>query len=89
LEKVLENVKSGNISEGDVKGILWKVVNGETVEDALIVEKVDDNALEEAIAGIVKEKPGLRAGAYMGLIIANLPGADKRKAMEILQKLVK
>ena len=68
---------------------MWKVVNGETVEDALIVEKVDDNALEEAIAGIVKEKPGLRAGAYMGLIIANLPGADKRKAMEILQKLVK
>ena len=53
------------------------------------MEKVDDNALEEAIAGIVKEKPGLRAGAYMGLIIANLPGADKRKAMEILQKLVK
>jgi len=89
LEKVLENVKSGNVSEGDVKGILWKVVNGEAIEEALIVEKVDDNALEAEIAGIIKEKPGLRAGAYMGLIIAKLPGADKRKAMEILQRLVK
>lgn len=90
LEKVLENVKSGQISEGDVKGILWKVVNGTQVEEALIVEKVDDNALEEAIAGIVKEKPGLRAGAYMGLIIAKLGvSVDKRKAMEIVNRLVK
>jgi len=90
LEKVLENVKSGAISEGDVKGILWKVVNGEAIEEALIVEKVDDNALEEAITGIVKEKPGLRAGAYMGLIIGKLGvSVDKRKAMDILNRLVK
>jgi Glu-tRNA(Gln) amidotransferase subunit E-like FAD-binding protein len=90
LERVLEELNDGIISEGDVKGILLKVVNGVSLDDALIVEKVDDNALEEAIAGIVKEKPGLRAGAYMGLIIAKLGvSVDKRKAMEILERLVK
>jgi len=89
LERVLEELVEGTISEGDVKGILFKIVNGISLEDALKVDRVDDNALEETIAGIVKEKPGLRAGAYMGIIIAKLPGMDKRRAMEILQKLVK
>ena len=89
LEKVLENVKSGAIGEGDVKGILLKVVNGEDIESALKVERVDENALEEEISKIVKDKPGLRAGAYMGLIIGKLGASvDKRKAMEILNRLV-
>lgn len=90
LEKVLDAVVEGKINEGDVKPVLVKVVEGTPVEKALIVEKVDDNALEEAIAKIVAEKPGLRAGAYMGAIIQKLgANVDKRKAMEILSKLVK
>lgn len=90
LEKVLEELVKGKVQEGDVKGILLKVVQGRQVEEAVKVERVDDNALEEAIAGIVKEKPGLRAGAYMGLIIGKLGASvDKRKAMDILGKLVK
>jgi Glu-tRNA(Gln) amidotransferase subunit E-like FAD-binding protein len=90
LERVLEELNEGQISEGDVKSILGKIVNGEDIENALKVERVDDNALEEEIMGIVKEKPGLRAGAYMGLIIAKLGASvDKRKAMEILNRVVK
>jgi len=90
LERVLEELVKGKIQEGDVKVILLKLVQGIALEEAVKVEKVDDNALEEAIVGIVKEKPGLRAGAYMGLIIAKLGASvDKRKAMEILGKLVK
>lgn len=90
LERVLEELVKGKISEGDVKEILWKVVNGEELEEALKVEKVDDNALEEAIVGIVKANPGLRAGGYMGLIIGKLgAGVDKRKAMEIVNRVIK
>jgi len=89
LEKVLEKLSKGDISEGDVKDILWKVASGEKLEHAINVEKVGHDVLEEEIAKIVKEKPGLRANAYMGLVIAKIPHADKRKAMEILNRIVK
>lgn len=89
LEEVLDELVKGKISEGDVKGILWKIVGeGKDVKEALKVEKVDDNKLEEEIRKIIAEKPGLRANAYMGLVIAKLgKDVDKRKAMEILNKL--
>jgi len=89
LEHVLEKMTKGDVSEGDVKGILWKVASGENLESALKVEKVGHDVLEEEIVRIVKEKPGLRANAYMGLVIAKIPHADKRKAMEILNRIVK
>jgi hypothetical protein len=86
---VLEAFVAGQIGEGDIKGILWKIVTGVKVEDALNVEKVDDSALEEQIAALVRERPGLRANAYMGMVVAKMPGLDKRKAMEILNRIVK
>ena len=90
LEQVLEAFAEGKISEGDVKSILWKIASGEKIEAALNVEKVNENALEEQIAAMVKEKPGLRANAYMGLVLAKLGASvDKRKAMEILNRIVK
>jgi Glu-tRNA(Gln) amidotransferase subunit E-like FAD-binding protein len=89
LEQVLEAFVAGQIGEGDIKGILWKIVTGVKVEDALNVEKVDDSALEEQIAALVRERPGLRANAYMGMVVAKMPGLDKRKAMEILNRIVK
>lgn len=90
LEHILEALNAGKISDGDIKGVMLKIVSGTAVEEALKVEKVDDNKLEEEIAKIVKEKPGLRAGGYMGLIIQKLgQSVDKRKAMEILNRLVK
>lgn len=88
LEEVLEVLVAGKISKGDIKNVLWKVANGEMLEKALVVEKFDDHALEEAIMAIVKEKPGMRANAYMGLVIQKIPGVDKRKAMEILKRVV-
>src|SRR3989344_2076805 len=90
LEKVLESLKDGKINEGDIKEILLKIVNGMSAEDALKIERVNDSALEEQIRAIVSNKPGLKANAYMGLVIQKLDQAvDKRKAMEILQKIVK
>jgi len=90
LEKVLEKLKEGKISEGDVKGILLKVASGGNIEDALKIEKMSDDDLEKKLREIVKEKPGMRANAYMGIVIKKLGASiDKRKAMEILQKIVK
>ncbi len=89
LEKVLEEVVAGKIPIGEVKRVLLDITEGKSIENALKVEKKDDNELEHAIRHIVAEKPGLRANAYMGLVIAKLgSGVDKRKAMEILNKIV-
>ncbi len=90
LERVLETFVQGKISEGDIKPVLLKIVSGTNIEEALKIEKADDNKLEEEIAKIIKEKPGLRANAYMGMVIQKLgANIDKRKTMEILNKLVK
>src|SRR3989338_1291222 len=90
LEKVLEKLKEGKISEGDVKGILLKVASGGNIEDALKIEKMSDDDLENKLREIVKEKPGMRANAYMGIVIKKLGASiDKRKAMEILNRIVK
>jgi Glu-tRNA(Gln) amidotransferase subunit E-like FAD-binding protein len=89
LEKILESLVSGKITEGDVRGIMFKIASGEKFEQAIAVEKVDHGKLEEEIAKIVAEKPGLKPNAYMGLVIAKLgAGIDKRKTMEVLNKLV-
>ncbi|MEK6850160.1 MAG: Glu-tRNA(Gln) amidotransferase subunit GatE [Nanoarchaeota archaeon] len=88
LEKILKEFVAGKIKESDIKSIMSKIASGTNIESALKIESVDDNKLEEEIAKIVAEKPGLRAGGYMGLIIAKLgSNVDKRKAMEILRKL--
>jgi hypothetical protein len=61
--------------------VLFKIASGAQIEEALKIESVDDNKLEEQIAQIIKEKPGLRANAYMGLVIGKLgANVDKRKA---------
>ncbi len=88
LEHVLEAVNEGKIVEHDVKPVLLKIASGTSLEHALKVEKVDENELEHEIAKIVKASPGLRANAYMGAVIQKLGAhVDKRKAMEILNKL--
>lgn len=90
LERVLEELSRGKIKTGDVKSILGKVISGEDLEKSLKVESVDDDFLEEEIRKIVLEKPGLRANAYMGLVMAKMKGkVDARKAMEILNRVVK
>ena len=90
LEKVLEKLGEGKISEGDIKGILLKIASGENIEHALKVEKISDDELERQISLIVREKPGMRANAYMGLVIQKLGNAvDKRRAIEILNRIVK
>jgi len=90
LETILESLIKGEIEERDIKNIMGDIANGKSVLNAIKIEKVSHDHIEEEIEKIIKEKPGLRANAYMGLVIAKLgKDVDKRKAMEILNKLVK
>ena len=46
--------------------------------------------LEKEIKKILDQKPGLSISAYMGLVMAKFKGKiDGKKAMQILQKLLK
>jgi Glu-tRNA(Gln) amidotransferase subunit E-like FAD-binding protein len=87
--EVLRELADEKIVTSDVKPILLKVLEGTNVKDALKVEKIDDNEIEKEIRAIVKSKPGMRANAYMGLLMAKYKGKlDAKKAMELINRVL-
>ena len=89
LERILEKVKEKKIEAGDVKAILARLAQGIEFEEAIKVEKISDDEIELEIRKIVKEKLGLKANAYMGMVMAKLKGKiDAKKAMEIIERIV-
>jgi Glu-tRNA(Gln) amidotransferase subunit E-like FAD-binding protein len=90
LETALRAIADKKISEGDVKLVLEEVVKGKSIKQALEVEKIDSSEIETQVARIVKEKPGLSMGAYMGLVMAHFKGkVSGQEVSKILQKLIK
>jgi len=90
IESILGAIAGKKISEGDSKHVLEEIAKGKNVEDALKIEKAEVSDIEGEIAKIVKEKPGLNANAYMGLVMAKFKGkVDGKIVMDILKKLVK
>ena len=87
---VLKVVKKGKIDEGDIKHVLEKIVSGDSLEEAIELEKVDHGEVEEQVMKIIQGKPGLSSNAYMGLIMKDLKGRiDGKTAMEMIQKFTK
>jgi Glu-tRNA(Gln) amidotransferase subunit E-like FAD-binding protein len=90
LEEILEALKDGKIEKVEVLRVMSEVLKGKKIDEAVKVERVDDDSLEEEIAKIVKSKPGLRPNAYMGLVMSKMKGKiDAKKAMEILKRIIK
>jgi Glu-tRNA(Gln) amidotransferase subunit E-like FAD-binding protein len=90
FEEVLKAVEAKKIQETDVKHVLEEIVRGKSVKQALSVEKIDLSEIEGEIAKLIKEKPGLSVGGYMGLIMARFKGkVSGNEVMEILKKLVR
>lgn len=89
LEEILERVSSGELESGDVKEVMDKVFAGEVLESAVKIEKISDDEIEKKVRDIVKEKPGLRPNAYMGLLMKEFKGKlDAKKAMEIINRVL-
>jgi glutamyl-tRNA(Gln) amidotransferase subunit E len=82
LEKVPEE-----ISPNEVKDIMYSLVKGKTFEEALKRESFD---LAGEVKLLIKEKPGLSVGAYMGLLMKKFAGMVNGKALseEIKKQLV-
>ncbi len=87
---VLESVYKEKIHEADVKHVLEKVISGVAVKEAVKLEKKDLAGAEEDIMKLIKEKPGLSAKAYMGLVMKEFKGkVGGSEAMGIIEKYVK
>ncbi len=90
IESIVQAVVSGKVRKGDVKHIMEEIVNGKSFKEAIEIEKIDLGEIESEIAKIVKEKPGLSLGAYMGLVMAKFKGKiSGRDVNEVLEKLMK
>ncbi len=90
LASVLERVKKGKVLESEVKHVLEKIVRGENHGESLKVQRIDKRFVEEKIMKIIKEKPGLGANAYMGLIMKEFQGKiSGKEAAEIIKKYLK
>jgi len=86
---VLIALKKKKISELDIKEILFKLVKGESFENAIKIEKVDVGEVEEKIMKIIKSKPGLSEKAYMGLVMKEFKGkVGGKEVMEIIKKYI-
>jgi len=90
LETILKAVADKKIGEEDVRGVIEKIAKNIPLKEALKVEKKDMNEIETEIARIVKEKPGLSIGGYMGLVMAKFKGKVSGKDVsDLLGKLIK
>ena len=90
IEDVIQSVKDRYIDRFDVKYVMEEIVGGKSLEEAIKIDKVDLWDLESEIASLIKEKPGLSVGGYMGLIMKKFKGRISGKEVnEILKKLIK
>ncbi len=90
IESILEAIAAKKIAEADAKHVLEQIARGKSIRDALKVEKAEASEIESEIAKLIKEKPGLNANAYMGLVMAKFKGkVDGKEVMEIIRKLAK
>ena len=87
---ILDRVAKEKLHLADVKLVLERVFNGEGIRDAVKVKKEDNKKVEERVMNIIKEKPGLNANAYMGLVMKEFKGkVSGGEAMEMIKKFVK
>jgi len=85
LEAILE-VVGKKIQIHDVKNILQKIVQGTTLKEALKKSNIN---LAEEVQRLIKEKPGLSQGAYMGLIMAKFKGqVSGKEVSEALREFI-
>ena len=88
IVNVIEAVEHKKIAREQVKKVLERIVRGEEIEEATEFKKLDAGTTEEKIMKVIREKPGLSANAYMGLVMKELKGINAREVFEIITKLL-
>jgi len=89
IQSIIGAVAVDKLDKSHVKHVMEEIVKGKSLDEALKVEKVDLGDIEAEIAKMVKKKPGLSIGGYMGLIMQKFKGKiSGQEANEILKKLL-
>ena len=90
IESIIDYVRQNKINKDNVKHVMEQIAKGKKFEDAIKIEKFDLTNVETEIAKLVKDKPGLTIGGYMGLIMNKFKGKiSGKEASEILKKMLK
>ncbi len=90
IESVVLAVNRHKIKMEDVKHVMTEIAKGKSFNDAIKIERIDTRGIEGEIAKIVKEKPGLSIGGYMGLIMAQFKGkVSGKEVTDVLNRLLK
>jgi|ETNmetMinimDraft_2_1059921.scaffolds.fasta_scaffold02050_4 Glu-tRNA(Gln) amidotransferase subunit E-like FAD-binding protein len=88
LEQIFEAVEKKEIAKDSLIDILADI--SKTGKLNLEHFKLEDIDLEQAVKELIKEKPDLNQGAYMGMLMAKFKGKiDGKEAASILQKHLK
>jgi len=88
LHRILDELNKGKIQKHDIQNIIFDVIKGKSIHEAIKIEKNLDE-LEHEIIKLIKEKPGLNINAYMGLVMQKFKGKISGKdATDILKKHV-
>jgi len=86
---ILDRVAKDKLHQADIKFVLEKVFNGEDISSAVKVKKEDNKKVEERVMKIIKEKPGLNANAYMGLVMKEFRGKiSGNEVMGMIKKFI-
>jgi len=89
FEEILNYLNNGKINKETVIDLLAKKIKNEKV-NLKNYESVSEKDLEKEIKELIKQKPSLNIGAYMGIIMGRHRGkVEGKKVMEILRKFVK
>jgi len=87
-EEILEYLDEGKINNEAAIELFIKKIKKEKI-DLGKYKAVSSGELEKEIKKIVKEKPGLSIGAYMGIVMGKHRGkVEGKKVMEIIKKVV-
>ena len=85
LEMILEQV-GNKISANDVKMVMQKIAQGKSLDEAMEKSDID---LKGEVEKLIKGKPGLSQGAYMGLVMAKFKGqVSGKEVSEVLKELM-
>jgi Glu-tRNA(Gln) amidotransferase subunit E-like FAD-binding protein len=89
FEAVFSALDKGNIPKNVVINVLMDLAQ-DKFESMNKYAGASEEAIKKEISNIVKQKPGLSIGAYMGIVMGKFKGkVDGKKVMEILKKLIK
>jgi len=88
FEIILSKLNKKLISKDSIPEIMNLICNNKKV-DYDKFKPIDSEQIETEIKKIIKDKPGLNIGGYMGLVMNKFKGqVDGKKTMEILKKLL-